>query len=96
MSFLYSDSVDGLEVFLSRVRNATAACVPAYWGLLAFWAKEEGWHWSFLFLAVLPPLACYLGFRAKREIRMGMAWLAAGLAIAPLLLVGAGELLFRL
>ncbi|WP_093799092.1 hypothetical protein [Streptomyces sp. Wb2n-11] len=92
MPFPYGD-IDSLETFLSKVRLGAFVTVPAYLALLFFLAGEEGWHWSFLVLCVLPPLTAFLGFRAKRDIRPGLATAALVLAVAPLPLVAAIELL---
>ncbi|MEV8310222.1 hypothetical protein AB0P36_23435 [Streptomyces flavidovirens] len=93
MSFLYGDSLDGLEVFLTRARNLTVGWVPGCLAFVGFLTMEEGWHWSFLALCVLPPVAACLGIHAKREIRPGLAMAALALAVAPLPLVGAIELI---
>ncbi|MGX1884885.1 hypothetical protein [Streptomyces sp. NPDC055287] len=71
MSFLYGDSLDGLDLFLTRVRNLVVGWAPACLALVWFLTKEEGWHLSFLALCVVPPVAAYLGIQAKREIRTG-------------------------
>ena len=91
MPFPYSG--DSLEMFLSRARMLSAVTVPAYLALLFFLTNEEGWHWSFLALCVLPPVAAVLGFLGKRDIRVGFAVLALVLAIVPLPLVGGIEAL---
>ncbi|MBT2505933.1 hypothetical protein J7I98_08505 [Streptomyces sp. ISL-98] len=93
MSFLYGDSPDGLDLFLTRVRNWVVGWAPACLVLVWFLTKEEGWHMSFLALCVLPPVAAYLGIRAKREILAGLAWTAGAVAVAPLPLIAAIELL---
>ncbi|MFG2332724.1 hypothetical protein ACGFMM_24260 [Streptomyces sp. NPDC048604] len=81
--------MDDFELFLSRCRALTVASVPACLGVMVFFFKEEGWHFSLLLGCVLPPIAAYLGIRGKRDIRGGLA--AAGLALAvvalPLTLV---------
>jgi hypothetical protein len=71
---------DSLELFLSRCQAMSLASVPACLGVMVFLVKEEGWHYSFLVLCLLPLIAAYLGVRGKREIRTGVA--AAGLVLA--------------
>lgn len=93
MSFMFGDSPDALELFLTRVRDLTVGWTPGCLLFAWFLTKEEGWHMSFLALCVLPPVAAYLGIRAKREIRAGLAWGAGALALAPLPLIAAIELL---
>ncbi|MET9507414.1 hypothetical protein ABZX62_02875 [Streptomyces flavidovirens] len=87
------DNIDSLETFLSKVRFGTLMTVPAYLALLLFFTSEEGWHWSFLVFCALPPLTAFLGHQAKRDIRPGLGMAALALAVAPLPLVGAIELL---
>ncbi|MGW7050603.1 hypothetical protein [Streptomyces sp. NPDC054887] len=87
------DNIDHLDTFLSKVRLGALVTVPAYLALLFFLTSEEGWHWSFLVFCVLPPLTAFLGFRAKRDIRPGLGMAALALAVAPVPLVGAVELL---
>lgn len=86
-------SGDTLEQFLSRARLLSACAVPAYWAFLAFLVSEEGWHFSFLALCLLPPVAAVFGHFGKRDIRLGYGALAIVLAIAPLPLVGGIEAL---
>lgn len=87
------DNIDHLDTFLSKVRFGALMTVPAYLALLFFLTSEEGWHWSFLVLCVLPPLTAVLGLLAKRDIRPGLGTAVLALAVAPLPLVGAIELL---
>ncbi|MFC5217738.1 hypothetical protein [Streptomyces coerulescens] len=84
-----------MELFLSRARMMSAGSVPVYLALLLFITQEEGWHWSFLVLCVLPPVAAVAGFIGKRDIRPGLAVTALVLAIVPLPLVGGLEALFQ-
>ncbi|MFC7310074.1 hypothetical protein ACFQVC_38380 [Streptomyces monticola] len=86
-------SGDTMELFLSRARILAIGTVPAYLMLAFFLTKEEGWHWSFLALFVLPPVAAVLGFVAKRDIRPGLGIAALVLAIAPFPVVGGVETL---
>ncbi|WP_327393578.1 hypothetical protein OG533_38910 [Streptomyces sp. NBC_01186] len=95
MSLLYGASAASTEVFLTRLRGWVLGWVPGAWALVWFLTVEEGWHLSFLPLCVLPPAAAYLGVRAHREIRAGLAWTAGALALASLGLSGAIELLSR-
>lgn len=92
MSFMFGN-IDDLELFLTRARNWVVGWVPACLALVWFLTMEEGWHLSFLALCVLPPVPAYLSIRAKREIRAGLAWAAGALAVAPLPLIAAIELL---
>lgn len=75
MSFLEPD-----EVFLSRCRNLSLLSVVVGWTLMLFFLSEEGWHYAFLALIILPPIAAYLGVQGNREIHMGKAF--AGFLIA--------------
>ncbi|GAA3074857.1 hypothetical protein [Streptomyces glomeratus] len=74
----------GLERFLTRCLYPSLGSVPVCWCAMVFFIKEEGWHFSFLLCGFLPPVAAYLGFRGKREIRTGTAAAAAALALATL------------
>ncbi|GAA2096957.1 hypothetical protein GCM10009801_66960 [Streptomyces albiaxialis] len=80
-----------LDMFLTRMRNLVVAWAPGCLAFTWFLTREEGWHMSFLALCLLPPLGAYLGIRAHREIRPGLAWAAGALAFGPLVLVGALE-----
>ncbi|GAA1365364.1 hypothetical protein [Streptomyces beijiangensis] len=92
MSFPLSG--ESLEMFLSRARMLSVGAVPVYLALLFFVTKEEGWHWSYLVLALLPPVAAVLGVQGKRDILPGRAVWAMVLSIAPLPLIGGLETLF--
>jgi hypothetical protein len=63
-----------LDRFLTRCRDVSVASVPLYLALAAYAAKEDGGHVGILVCAVLPLIAAYLGIRAKREARTGMAF----------------------
>jgi len=76
--------VDGLERFLTRSCYLSVGSVPVCWGLIVFLVGDSGWPFSFLLCGVLPLIAAYLGWRARREIRTGMSAAAFGLAFASL------------
>jgi hypothetical protein len=67
-------SPEELDRFLTRCRDVSVASVPLYLALAAYTAKEGGGHVGILVCAVLPLIAAYLGIRAKREARTGMAF----------------------
>ena len=94
MQFPYgTGAVDGLELWLTRVRNFTVASALAYPALGIFLISDEGWHWSYLALFLLSPVAAVLGIHAKREIRVPPSVAAMALAIAPIpLMAGAAAL----
>jgi hypothetical protein len=75
---------EGLDLFVTRCRNAGVTSVPVCLALVGFLIKEEGWHFSFLVGCVLPPIAAYLGVRGNRELRAGMSFTALVLATASL------------
>ncbi|MEV0092325.1 hypothetical protein [Streptomyces sp. NPDC050738] len=85
--------VGDLDLWLSRVRNLTVVAAVAYPALGIFLTVDEGWHWSYLALFLLSPVAAVLGIRAQREIRGGLAAGAMALAVAPLPLMAAVEAL---
>ncbi|WP_306317656.1 MULTISPECIES: hypothetical protein [unclassified Streptomyces] len=78
MSFFGDDPA--LDRWLVSGRILNVGAVPVYWVLLFFFIKEEGWHFSFLVAALLPPIAALLALRGHREVRPGLT--AAGMALA--------------
>ncbi|MFI9647851.1 hypothetical protein ACIHAA_16335 [Streptomyces sp. NPDC052040] len=72
----------GLERFLTRCSYLSLGSVLVCWCAMVFLVREEGWHFSFLVCAALPPISAYLGVRGRREIRVGMAATAAVLALS--------------
>ncbi|NLU68384.1 hypothetical protein [Streptomyces sp. HNM0574] len=93
MSFLYGGSAESLEMFLTRVKFFALGWVPASLALVWFLSREEGWRMSFLLLCAGPPVAAWLGVRAQREIRPGLAWAALATALVPFALMLAVEAL---
>ncbi|EGX57541.1 hypothetical protein SZN_22216 [Streptomyces zinciresistens K42] len=73
-----------LELFLSRARVMSVGAVPVCLAAMVFFISEEGWRYSLVLCAVLPPVAAYLAIRGKREIHAGMAAAGLGLAVATL------------